>query len=406
MDRTESVIVGSTGVAHALTHTFTLSIPLFIPIWIEAFSVSEFVIGTLAGAGYFMFGAGAIPTGLVVDEYGSRLPIAACLAGMGLSGLLLGIAPSIAVLAVGLLLLGGAASIYHPAGLSLLSKGVENTGKAFGWHGMAGNVGIALGPLSTAILLLFFDWRLVWGLLAVPALGAAAAVLLLDIDESGRPVEGSRARESAAGVGTDGGSTLRTARSLFTPRFALLFLIVIVAGLYYRGLLTFFPTYITRLDLFAPIRLGSESFPPGRYLYSAILLVGVLGQYTGGYVAEHRSKERMLAASFVALGVLALLYVRASASAVPMLAASALLGYTLFIFQPIYQALVADYSPAEARGLSYGIFYLGTFGIGAAAAGIAGYAVTYFDFAVLFAVLAAFAFAGAGLSAVLAVRRD
>ena len=67
--------------------------------------------------------------------------------------------------AFALLVWGVAASVYHPSGLALISKGVDERGTGFAYHGIAGNVGIGLGPLLAAVLLLFFDWRAVAGLL-------------------------------------------------------------------------------------------------------------------------------------------------------------------------------------------------------------------------------------------------
>ncbi|TKX82954.1 MFS transporter, partial [Halorubrum sp. SS5] len=55
-------------------------------------------------------------------------------------------------------------------------------GTALGYHGIGGNLGIALGPLATALLLLAFDWRLVTAALAVPALAVAAYGVTVDVD--------------------------------------------------------------------------------------------------------------------------------------------------------------------------------------------------------------------------------
>ena len=148
-------------VGHALVHTYELSIPIFMTVWLSAFGVAEATLGGVVGAGYVLFGVGALPGGLLADRFGARTLITACLAGMGLSFVGLGLASGLWTVGTALLLWGTAASVYHPAALSLISTGVQQRGRGLAWHGIAGNVGIAGGPLVTALLLLVVDWQTV-----------------------------------------------------------------------------------------------------------------------------------------------------------------------------------------------------------------------------------------------------
>ncbi|MFW6385442.1 MAG: MFS transporter, partial [Halodesulfurarchaeum sp.] len=98
--------------------------------------------------------------------------------------------------------------------------------------------------------------------------------------------------------------------------------------------------------------------------------------------------------------------IRASdAGFVVFLALGAAVGFFLFVVQPLYQATVAEYTPAGTRGLSYGFTYTGAFGVGAAGAAIAGGVLEYFDAGALFVVLAAFAI-GAGSLAFYLVKQE
>ena len=170
-------IVALVMLAHAMVHTYELSIPIFVSIWLAEFEVlplgvtqievTAATLGVVVTAGYGLFGVGALPGGVVVDRVGSARLITLCLFGMGGAFLLLGFAPNLLVVAVALLLWGAAASVYHPAGLTLLSKGVEDRGTGFAYHGIAGNLGTGLGPLVAAILLLFVEWSVVAVALAV-----------------------------------------------------------------------------------------------------------------------------------------------------------------------------------------------------------------------------------------------
>ena len=168
MDAIERRIVAFTASAHGLVHTYELSIPILLTVWIAEFSTTAATLGAVVTVGYGLFGVGALPAGVVVDRFGSKPVILACLLGMAGSFLLVGAAPTLPVLALALGVWGVTASVYHPAGLALLSTAVDRRGTALGYHGIGGNLGIALGPLAAVVLLVAFDWRVVAALLTLP----------------------------------------------------------------------------------------------------------------------------------------------------------------------------------------------------------------------------------------------
>ena len=388
-------IVGLTMIAHAMVHTYELSIPILMTLWLEEFALSKAVLGGIVAAGYGLFGLGALPGGVLADRFGSKRLIIGCLAGMGGAFLLLSTAQGLWMVTAALVLWGTAASVYHPAGLALISKGVVRRGRAFAWHGMAGNIGIALGPLATTVALIAFDWRTVSLLLVAPAVVALVIAARLRFDEHA----GLDAHEQAAAQGTADWSTLLArSRRLLVPSFLIVFGIVMLSGLYYRGALTFLPELLGTMATLPAMALGDLTLESGRYVYVGLLLIGVFGQYVGGWLTDRVALERGIGWTFVALALIAALYwPAANAGLGPLLAISALLGFFLFVAQPLYQATVAEYSPAEARGLSYGFTYLGVFGVGALGAALTGAVLDLFSPAVMFGVLAVLAGMGAFL---------
>ena len=387
-------IVGLTMLAHAMVHTYELSIPILMTLWLEEFALSKAVLGGIVAAGYGLFGLGALPGGILADRFGSKRLIIGCLTGMGGAFLLLSLAQGLWTIGAALVLWGAAASVYHPAGLALISKGVVRRGRAFAWHGMAGNIGIALGPLATTVALIAFDWRTVSLVLVAPAVVAVAIALRLRFDEHA----GLNAEEHAATQDVASWSTiLDRSRRLFVPSFLIVFGIVMLSGLYYRGVLTFLPELLGTMATLPAMALGDLTLESARYVYVGLLLIGVGGQYVGGWLTDRISLERGIGWTFVALTLIAAAYwPAANAGLGPLLAISALLGFCLFIVQPFYQATVAEYTPAEARGLSYGFTYLGVFGVGALGAALTGAVLDLFSPAVMFGVLAALA-AAAGV---------
>jgi MFS family permease len=442
----DRAIVGLVMGAHAMVHTYELSIPILVSVWLvefdtvsvlsASFPVNAATLGVVVSAGYALFGLGALLAGVLADAYGSRPLIALCLFGMGGSFLLLGLAPGVVVIALALVCWGAAASVYHPSGLALISKGVHERGSAFAYHGMAGNLGIALGPLATTLALLAFGWRTVAGLLAIPALIAGLFALRADIDETaavGTTAGGAEGRATDGGT-TDGGTSddettddeptkggtdtetggiesfdefLSSSKALFGGVFVLVFGVAMLSGLYYRGVLTFLPEILSEFPAFRPVEFAGSELQPGRYFYAGLLMVGVLGQYVGGRLTDHVRPAAGIAGGYGVLAVLAVLFLPvARVGVVPLLVVGAVLGFFLFFVQPLYQAAIAEFSPPEARGVSYGYTYLGVFGIGALGGTIAGAILTAFSPTVLFAVLAGFGALAALLGVAIVVRTE
>ncbi|MFB6082331.1 MAG: MFS transporter [Halanaeroarchaeum sp.] len=403
MNRNDRSIVGLVMVAHAMVHTYELSIPILMTIWLDTFSVTQGEIGLLVSAGYALFGLGALPGGVLSDVVGSRRLIALALFGMGLAFVVIGVAPSIPAIGLGLVVWGASASVYHPSGLSLVSKGVHDRGNAFAYHGMAGNLGIAFGPLATTLLLLFVGWNAVALVLALPALAAGFVALRVDFDESAAVADGG-ADDRAESVSSFG-EFVRESKVLLLGPFIAVFGIVMMSGLYYRGVLTFLPELLSSFPMFEPVTVAGRTMEPSRYFYSGLLMVGMAGQYVGGKLTDRMPTERGIAFAFAVLAVLAISFLpAANAGVVPFLVVGAVLGFFLFVVQPLYQATVAEYTPAGTRGLSYGYTYLGVFGVGALGAAVAGTILEFFSPGVLFFVLAAFATIAAALGTVLSFR--
>ncbi|KAB1198864.1 MULTISPECIES: MFS transporter [Haloferax] len=418
--------------AHGMVHTYELSIPIFVAIWLREYTtidlgltaipVTTASLGVMAGLGFALFGLGALPGGVLVDRLGSKRLIVGCLVGMAGSFVLLAAAPNLVVVAIALLVWGAAASVYHPAGLSLISTGVEERGTGFAYHGIAGNIGIGFGPFLTALLLLFFDWHLVAGILAVPAILAAVLATRADFEEQAAVATadgGNAANKAKTGVSSFS-EFVSQSKLLFASGFALVFTLVMFSGLYYRGVTTFLPDLIGSVLGIEPIPIsallpasllaGSASATPTLdvelYVYAGLLTVGVFGQYVGGKLTDRIRTERGLVVGFSALAVVALAFFPvASLGTLPLLAICALLGFFLFMVQPFYQATVAEYTPAGLRGLSYGFTYLGVFGVGALGGAVAGFILAVATPTALFVVLAGFATVAALLGLTLLRKR-
>lgn len=400
----DRAIARFTMLGHGLVHWFETAIPIFLVVWLAELDVSVALIGFVVALGYAPFGIGALPAGVLADRYGEKRLILVCIAGMSIAFLVIALRPRIWSIALGLFLWGVAASLYHPAGLSLISTGVDSRGSVFAWHGIAGNFGIALGPFTAAILLIAVDWQLVAALLALPGILAVAYGFRVTFDPTAGiddPIEST----------TDGITLtdfLADSRVLLTSTFAFVFVIVTFEGLFYRGILTYLPEILHGLPVLAGLSgpRALEGIQASDFIYVGLLVVGMAGQFAGGKATERIDCEVGLGVIFFLLVGLALLFLPTAALGLgPLLVLCAVIGFFLFAIQPFYQEAVAVHTPPEGRGLSYGYTYLGEFGLGSASVAVGGIVLGSFELAAFFFMLSTFALAGGFFSALLWTRR-
>lgn len=407
MDRNDRAIAGFTMIGHAMFHLYELAIPLFIVSWLVVFDVSAAAVGTLVGAGLALIGVGAVVSGVLADEYGSKTLVTVSMLGMGGSFLLMSVTPRFELLAVAILGWGIASSLYHPAALSLLTRGTTERGTALAYHGAAGNVGTALGPFLAAVALTFLPWRQVAALFALPAVIGVVAAQWFAFDETAgvEPDEDADGTPAPSDGVTDVVAFVRQSRHLFTGGFVVAFAIMMTHGVYARGVLSFLPEILGDLPAFEPVPIAGEEFEPSQYVFAGLLLLGSAGQFVGGKWTDRARTERALIGTYLAIVLASIAFFPAAAAGtLALLVVCGALGFTIYMSAPIRQALLADYAPADVRGLSFGYFYLGVYGVGAVGASLAGIVLTYATPEQFFLVFAGIAGMAVVLGLLLAVR--
>ena len=56
MNANDRSIVTLVMAGHGLVHTYELSIPIFMTVWLTELGLAEATLGGIVGAGYFLFG--------------------------------------------------------------------------------------------------------------------------------------------------------------------------------------------------------------------------------------------------------------------------------------------------------------------------------------------------------------
>ena len=113
--------------AHALVHVYELSLPSVEQNIAAEYHVGTYTTGLLGNTWRLPWGLGAIVAGWLADRYGSRRLLIIYLAGCGATSLAAAMAGSLSTLFGAMFAMGAFASIYHRAGLSLISSAASKT---------------------------------------------------------------------------------------------------------------------------------------------------------------------------------------------------------------------------------------------------------------------------------------
>ncbi len=390
MERIEKQVVAYTSACHALNHIFELAYGVVLIGIAQEFGVGLFLLGVLANIAGFAFGLMSLPAGFLADRISERrLLIIFCL-GSGVASIAVGLSPNISVLGVALAVLGLVLGIFHPVGSAFIARATKHKGVAFGYLGMSGNLGVALGPILAGAIASTMGWRASYLIFAIPAFLLAGLLYFFARTEAPSVSE-------ETDVGTDTGETHLY---LIVLPLVLIFVASAVNGFIYRGLITFLPLYLSQRLHFTFFNLDSMALA-GSFTTVA-LIFGILGQFLGGYLSERRRREVL--ALVVAIVSTPLLLLMGNSGGLILMLAAISFAFFHFMGQPIYNSLIANYSPVSWRGRSYGISNFCIFGIGSFSATILGYTAEQLGINWAFIVMAGISLATIACMVILLVR--
>lgn len=123
----------------------------------------------------------------------------------------------------------------------------------------------------------------------------------------------------------------------------------------------------------------------GNLFATMVYLVGMLGQYMGGYSSDRWRKTRLYLL-FNAVSLPFMILVGLSSGTL-MVYIAALFALFHFANQPVENSLIAQYTPPGLRSSSYGLKFFFTFGLGSFASAFSGYIADHFGFSSVFLAL-------------------
>ena len=354
MNRFEKTILAITGGSHLSVHALMLALPSLIPIIRNEFNVGLDTLGFVVTISAFMFGLGAIPAGWAEKRFGGRQLLLIYQLGSSLSAILVALSSSFEMMVISLGLMGFFCSIYHPAGLTLISHRVNKLTKGMAVHGIFGSTGSALGPILATAVAALISWRASYavlgtfnGILAISTFFAIPYRRRADIPEE----EFANHEEKTN-----------------KPALILYFLTNAFLGMAYYGFTTFMPVHFAD-NTNSLLPLMSANMKAG-LLPTMVFIAGIGGQLIGARIGDRFHKPTALL--WIILANIPFFILMGYTTDLFLVLSSLMLGVAYFSNQPIGNTLIAQFTRSQNRGLGYGISFFLSFGIGSLAAGFSG----------------------------------
>lgn len=329
-------------ITHTLAHAFQNMHTTLYPELVREFSLTNQQVGLISSIPNLISALLTIPMGLLSDKVGAKKMIILSIIVATFGAVIAGIAqnPLMLIIAVSLLYLN--TTIYHPASYSFTTFLFEprDRAKALGVQGAGGTLGMALGPISIAILvgLLGLGWRRAYLAWIIPLLLGIVAVWYIKYIPTADDED-----KTSKETGVSGASKLLT-KSL-------------AMFLAFGGLRTM-ASYmtVTFLSLWLVNTRGMDLSLAG-LIFGASSLMGIVASPLGGiYAAKYGEKRWTVATSIVSYVSFALAFLIPGNIAFTIF----YLGYGFFnlFSMAANSAITAKLSPSKQRGLGFALYFL------------------------------------------------
>lgn len=336
-------------IAHMVHDIYSSFLAPILPLLIDKLSLSYSMAGALTVIQ-------RIPSllnpfiGLIADKLPVRylLIIAPSITAISMS--LLGSAPSYAVLAILIFVMGISAALFHvPSPVMIKRVAANRLGKGMSFYMLGGEIARTLGPLT--ILGAVSIWGLEGTYKLIP-FGLAASFILFFKFKNIKISDDFKKKKKDNGAN----ATLKMFLPLFGKVAGITFFISIVKS----ALTAFLPTYLTA---------GGESLWAGGISLSILQLAGAFGTFSSGTISDKIGRKTVLLIMAIATPLLMWLFVTVEGIfSIPILL---LLGFFLFAVTPVTLTIINDLE-TDRPSFVNGIFMTINFVIGAVCVSLAG----------------------------------
>ncbi len=332
---------------HLLDHLAMLVFPTAVLALQDDWNRPYSELLPLALGGFIAFGAFAIPAGWLADHWSRYRTMAIFFFGIGGSLFLTGFAREPWQLALGLTATGAFAAIYHPVGIAMLVASPEKMGRALGWNGLWGNLGLAFAALLTGALVDLAGWRAAFFVPGVICAAAGVAFLALVRDPG-------RVKKTSKSLG------LHMDARMMARIFAIMLIATACGGVIFNSTTIAMPkVFDERLAALTQTNFGIGALVAGVYAMAAF------AQVVMGTLIDRFELRRLMIA--IGLVQIPMLYFAAHLQGWAMLGAALLMMLAVFGQIPLNDAIVGRYVADEYRARVLGVRYVVSLGVAAIA---------------------------------------
>ncbi len=380
-------------IGHFMDHLFTLIFATVAALTLyREWGVAYAELLAYATPGFFAFGAFALPAGWLADKWSRDGMMCVFFIGIGLASIATGFADTPLQIGAGLFVIGMFAAIYHPVGLAIVTTKWRNTGMRIATNGVWGNLGVAAAALITGALIDHTGWRMAFILPGIFSIAMGFAYMALRW-------EGIREERSVAKRGGD------TAPSPASPQYrkaliqvsAIVFLTTAVSSVIFQSttfaLPKIFEERLTRLAAEMARWAGGAGLGGSADIATMIgsmaffvFTVASMAQLAVG-VSLDRYGPRRVFMTVAAIQIVFFSFMPGLSDGLALLVA---VGFMLGAFGqiPINDYMIGKTASGPYRARIYGVRYVVSFSVLAAALPLIGFVYHNWGFDTLFRILA------------------
>jgi MFS family permease len=363
-------------VGHFLDHLFTLIFATVAAVALtKTWGLGYKELLLYATPGFVAFGLFSLPAGWLADKWSREGMMAVFFVGIGAASMATALATTPAQIGLGLFAIGVFAAIYHPVGLAIVTEKWRNTGMRLAVNGVWGNLGVGSAALITGYFIDNGGWPLAFVVPGVISIVFGVVYLLVmwpviaAASRRNRPVPPPTAPMS---------SDLKAALWRVS---LIVFVTTAVSSLIFQSTTFALPkVFDERLDGLAPsaTMIGWLAFIVFAVASMGQLIVGALLDRLGGRTV------------FLATATLQALFFAIMPGQVDAWALACAFGFMLAAFGavPINDFMIGKMAQGAFRARVYGVRYVISFLVFAAALPLIGFVHATWGFDMLFRMLA------------------
>lgn len=351
IDDESAVPFTATSITHLMVEIFLFMHPAILPLLMRDFEINIVEAGLVLAIPNFIQLGLNIPSGALADKIDSRYLLFLCAVLSGFGAVIVSQSPNVIYLVVGLSILMIAVSMYHPPGLSIVSK-LFSKGKLttmVGMHGATGCIGQGLGTISMSLLIGSYGWRSCYLLWAIFLFVWSIILTRLPFHKfksenrhsTERFYETKEEAQSATGW-------KQSILQMITGRnFLLLILAMSIVAFGNHIVFSFTTTY------FVQTRNVPED--AAALIFGIGPVIGVFGSLIGGYLGSGLGDRKYLSLAFFGLAVFAFSLGYAPWIGFMVLSFLIYRWFSASIW-PASISLVSSSTPESDRGTAYSLF--------------------------------------------------